>query len=132
MNILLTKNDALLIALGCIIGILAAMVMIPVLQPAPTPEQAAIAAVPPADEKIPVISGITKTIGRFANRDEVIAFIRQKTGSAEPSPATSTLPVVVSGSLRGYSFEVDTSTFKPDEYRNSRGGYGRCIRINAL
>ena len=116
MNILLTKNDALLIALGCIIGILAAMVMIPALQPAPGPGQAAIAAVPPAEEKIPVISGITNTIGRFATRDEVIAFIRQKTVSGEPSPATSTLPVVVSGSSRAYSFEVDTSTFTPDEY----------------
>lgn len=46
------------------------------------------------------------------------AFVRSHTEQVEifPTPTFDYMPVVISGGARSFSFDVDTSTFMPDEY----------------
>lgn len=52
----------------------------------------------------------------MTTRDEVIAFIRSHAErTATPSPGSS-VPRLITGNVRTFRFDVDSSTFKPDEY----------------
>jgi uncharacterized secreted protein with C-terminal beta-propeller domain len=112
---LLTKNDAILITLGCLIGILLTMVIIPLVQPAYAP----VTAIPPAstgEERIPAVTGITTTVDALTTKEDVVAFIRAHTLLAPPSASIDYTAVAVPAGSRSYSFDIDTSTFRPDEY----------------
>ena len=114
---MLTKNDGILIVLGCVIGILLAIVLLPVLQvPAVQPPP------PSAQEtagKVPVASGTVTSIDQFTTKEEVAAFIRSHAENGamySSSGAPATAPVSIGGDARVWTFDVDTTTFRPDEY----------------
>ncbi|MDD1689995.1 MAG: beta-propeller domain-containing protein [Methanoregula sp.] len=84
--------------------------------PAASPALGVPAPAPAIPEKIPVVSGIVTSIDQLATRDDVIAYIRSHTGTPVAGSTPTTTPVLVPAGARTFSFEVDTSTFKPDEY----------------
>lgn len=71
---------------------------------------------PVVPEKIPVISGITTSVSQLATKEDVAAFIRSHSGQTQVSSSPDYSPVIVPGGARSFSFDVDTSTFMPDEY----------------
>ena len=62
-----------------------------------------------------VASGTVTSIDQLASREDVISFIRSHTGTPE-TRAEGYSPVLVPSGVRMFSFDVDTSTFMPDEY----------------
>jgi inhibitor of cysteine peptidase len=113
----LTKSDGTLIVLGCVIGILLTVILLPFLSvPAVQPPSPA----PPVmADKVPVASGTVTSIEQFATKEDVAAFIRshtedQSTYSSPGAPAAA--PIELLGGNRVWTFQVDTTTFRPDEY----------------
>jgi uncharacterized secreted protein with C-terminal beta-propeller domain len=100
-----------------VIGILLTLVLLPVFTaPAVQPS-------PPADQgtagTVPVVSGTVTSIEQITTKEDVIAFIRSHTedGSVySSSGAPGTAPVQLSGGTRVWTFNVDTTSFRPDEY----------------
>lgn len=114
---LLTKNDSVLIALGCIIGVLITLVILPALHPLPGETLPLIPqATPSVTENPVVVSGTVTAIEQMATREDVIAFIRAHTEGSAPPPEEPVQMQVVPGGTRMFSFDVDTKSFKPDEY----------------
>ncbi len=78
--------------------------------------------IPAAREKIPEVSGVATSVGQLTTKEDVAAFIRSHIEQVPITPAyasptrTSSVPVAVTGGVRTFNFDVDTSTFKPDEY----------------
>jgi uncharacterized secreted protein with C-terminal beta-propeller domain len=84
--------------------------------PSASPALGVPAPTPAITEKIPVVSGIVTSIDQLATREDVIAYIRSHTGTPVAGSTDTSTPVLVPAGARTFSFEVDTSTFKPDEY----------------
>jgi len=52
----------------------------------------------------------------MTTREDVIAFIRSHAESTAAPSQDSSVPQLVTGNVRTFRFDIDTSTFKPDEY----------------
>jgi len=113
----LTKHDGILIVLGCLIGILATLVLLFLVQPMAGPAGVLLPVTPPVPEKIPVAAGIASDVNALVTKEDVAAFIRSHS-EQPPVPTTtpSLAPVAVPAGSRGFRYDVDTSTFRPDEY----------------
>jgi len=71
---------------------------------------------PRTDEKALVLSGTVSGIEEMTSREDVIAFIRSHAESTPAPSQGSSVPQLVTGNVRTFRFDIDTSTFKPDEY----------------
>jgi inhibitor of cysteine peptidase len=93
------------------------MVLLPIVQtPSSDPDSAIPPVTPVMNEKIPVAAGIVSAISQLTTKEDVATFIRSHTELPQATVSYEYTPVVVSGNTRVFSFDVDTSTFKPDEY----------------
>ena len=95
----------------------------PLFHPAAGPGVSSISPVSPtpvpAGTTVPGAAGTASSLGELATKDDVVAFIRSHTvagATPAPTPAPGYTAVAISGSARRFSFDVDTSTFTPDEY----------------
>ncbi|OPX62528.1 MULTISPECIES: beta-propeller domain-containing protein [unclassified Methanoregula] len=115
---MLTKNDGILIVLGCIIGILAAIIAYPLLVPAPGTGSVLPATSTVARPDEPGVAGTAASLGELTTKEDVAAFIRShtETAGATPSATRDYTVSAVPGSARTFTFDVDTSSFTPDEY----------------
>lgn len=118
------KSDSILVVLGCSIGILATLLVLFAAGPAAGPAGTLLPAGAGAAEAIPAVAGVTTSVDSLTTKEDVIAFIRSHTeaetgsgpGQFQPVPTTVPAPVIIQGGTRSFSFDVDTSTFMPDEY----------------
>lgn len=116
------RDNLIFILSGILLGIIIAIPLMYVVPPLPdsnVPETAANLS--PHQERSPVIIG---ELPRFSSQEEAMSFIRARTdkNSAGPSvlvPDAGSLnshPQTWQNGTRTWSFDIDTSTFKPDEY----------------
>ncbi len=68
------------------------------------------------NERPLVLSGTVSGIEKMATREDVIAFIRSHAESTSAPSSGSSVAQLVTGNTRTFRFDVDTTTFKPDEY----------------
>jgi len=93
-------------------------------QPGLVPAGSPMPASPGIQEPIPSVSGVATSVDALTTKEDVAAFIRSHTeqedyyssGYYQPPPTTIPTPEVITGGARTFSFDVDTSTFTPDEY----------------
>jgi uncharacterized secreted protein with C-terminal beta-propeller domain len=97
------------------------LVLLPLVQPGAGTGNLLPSKTPAVRETISGVAGVATGVGQLTTKDDVVSFIRSHTEQAQATPAYTTpssepAPVAVTGGTRGFSFDVDTTTFKPDEY----------------